>query len=42
MDGIRTEIAVLVRNILGFIWDLSHVFTVHCSVRAQMQPLKSS
>ena len=38
-----TEIAVLLRNFLGFIWDLSDVFTVYiCSTRVQMQYLKSS
>ena len=37
-----TEIAVLLRNFLGFIWDLSDVFTAHiCSTRVQMQYLKS-
>jgi len=43
MYGSWTEIAVLLRNFLGFIWDLSDVFTVHiCSARAQVQSLKSS
>ena len=38
-----TEIAVLLRIFLGFIWDLSDVFTVYiCSTRVQMQYLKSS
>ena len=38
-----TEIAVLMRNVLGFIWDLSDVFTAHiCPARAQIQSLKSS
>ena len=35
------EIAVLLKNVLGFIWDLSDVFTMHIlSTRAQMQSLK--
>ena len=43
MDGSWTEIAVLLRNFLGFIWDPSDVFTVHiCSARAQMQSFKTS
>ena len=42
MYGICTEIAVLLRNFLDFIWNLSDVFTVHiCSARAQIQSLKS-
>jgi len=43
MYGSWTEIAVLLRNCLGFVWDLSDVFTVQiCSARAQIQYLKSS
>ena len=43
MYGGWTEIAVLLRNILGFIWDLFDVFTVHISsLRVQIQFLKSS
>ena len=35
--------AVLKRNLLGFIWDLSDVFMVHiCLGRAQIQSVKSS
>ena len=38
-----TKITVYLRIILGYIWDLSDVFTMHsCSARAQMQYLKSS
>ena len=38
-----TKITVFLRIILGYIWDLSDVFTMHsCSARAQMQYLKSS
>ena len=43
MYGSWTEIAVLLRNFLGYIYDLSDVFMVHiCSARAQIQYLKSS
>ena len=43
MYGGWTEIAVLFRNILGFIWDIFDVFTVHISsLRVQIQFLKSS
>ena len=36
MYGSWTEIAVLLRSFLGFIWDLSDVFTT----RAQMQSFR--
>ena len=43
MYGSWTEIAVLLRNFLGFIWDLSNVFTVNiCSARAKIDYLKFS
>ena len=43
MYGSWTEIAVLLSNFLGFIRELSDVFTEHvCSVRAQMQSTKFS
>ena len=42
MYGSWTEIAEFLRNLLGFIWDLSDVLTAHiCSTKAQMQSLKS-
>ena len=42
MHGSWTEIAEFLRNLLGFIWDLSDVLTAHiCSTKAEMQSLKS-
>ena len=41
--GSWADNAVLKRNLLDFIWDLSDVFMVHiCSGRAQIQSVKSS
>ena len=43
MYGSWTENEVLWRNVLGIIWDLWDVFTVHiCSARSQVQSLKTS
>ena len=42
MYGSWSEIGVLLRKLLGIIWDPSDVFTVHiCSARAQMRSFKS-